>query len=395
MNKKDKLSPKLRFPEFVNEGEWKLKMLGNEDISHFVNKKIGVEKLTVDSYISTENMLPDYTGVKKAVRLPLSGSFTKFLKGDILVSNIRPYLKKVWKADKNGGASNDVIVFRPGSEVTTDYLEFLLKNDAFINYVMKSAKGVKMPRGEKNAMLDYSVCIPARAEQQKIASFLSSLDEVITAHTQKLEAFKEHKKGLMQNLFPQEGEMVPKKRFPEFLAHSSWKKKSLGEVCKMQAGKFINASEIKSNLTEGHFPCYGGNGLRGFTNSFTHTGTYSLIGRQGALCGNVILASGQFHATEHAIVVTPESDTDKNWLFYVLEFLNLNVYATGQAQPGLSVATLEKLELSAPSDPKEQKKIAYCLMSIDALIIAEEEVLEQLKLHKKGLMQRLFPKTDQ
>jgi type I restriction enzyme S subunit len=194
--------PKLRFKEFEKDGEWLEKCLGDEDVSFFVNEKVSVNKLNVESYISTENMLPDFSGVSNASKLPSAGNFTQYKSGDILISNIRPYLKKVWKSDRTGGASNDVNVFRSGSEVLCDFLEFILKNEAFINYIMESAKGVKMPRGDKDSMKKYIVFIPSKAEQQKIANFLSSIDHEIAAQTQKIEALKEHKKGLMQGLFP-------------------------------------------------------------------------------------------------------------------------------------------------------------------------------------------------
>lgn len=188
-----------------------------------------------------------------------------------------------------------------------------------------------------------------------------------------------------------ENKLVPALRFPEFVNEGEWEKKELGEVCKMQAGKFVSASEIKEKISEGLFPCYGGNGLRGYTKTFTHSGVHSLIGRQGALCGNITLAKDIFHATEHAVVVTPENDIDTSWLFYVLVLLNLNQYATGQAQPGLSVSNLEKLKLKLPTNTKEQQKIAACLSSLDELITAHGEKLALLKDHKKGLMQNLFP----
>lgn len=194
--------PKYRFPEFEKDGEWGEKRLGDEEVSFFVKSKIDSQKLNLENYFSTDNMLSDYGGVTNATKLPTTGRVTKFIKGDILISNIRPYLKKVWKSDRNGGASNDVMVFRAGSDVTSDFLETILKNDAFINYVMQSAKGVKMPRGDKDSMLKYSIRVPEYKEQQKIASCLSAVDELITAQADKIEQLQQHKKGLMQGLFP-------------------------------------------------------------------------------------------------------------------------------------------------------------------------------------------------
>ncbi|MEN6502842.1 MAG: restriction endonuclease subunit S, partial [Tenuifilaceae bacterium] len=142
-------------------------------------------------------------GVTLASKLPSSGNFTKYQKGDILISNIRPYLKKVWFADKNGACSNDVIVIRGKSLVLDIFLSFLLRNDDFINYIMKSAEGVKMPRGDKDSIKEYLISFPKeKSEQQKIADTLSSIDDLINAQSQKIETLKLHKKGLLQGLFP-------------------------------------------------------------------------------------------------------------------------------------------------------------------------------------------------
>ena len=190
--------PRLRFPGF--EGEWEEKKLG--EVCNVVDDKCDIGSLTIVTYISTENMLQDFEGVKIASKLPNSGSFTQFNKGDILFSNIRPYLKKVWQAVFDGAASNDVIVFRTLDGYDRLFVSQVIKSDRFIAHSMSGAKGVKMPRGDKKMMLDYLFSIPSLPEQQKIASCLSSLDEGIAAQQEKVEALKEHKKGLMQKLFP-------------------------------------------------------------------------------------------------------------------------------------------------------------------------------------------------
>ncbi|MBN6742562.1 restriction endonuclease subunit S [Acidithiobacillus sp. MC6.1] len=186
--------------------------------------------------------------------------------------------------------------------------------------------------------------------------------------------------------------LVPRLRFPEFRDAGEWKAKLLGAVCEMQAGKFVAASEISEKQADGLYPCFGGNGLRGYTKMFNQTGRYSLIGRQGALCGNVNFVEGNFYATEHAVVTIPKLGNNTDWLFYNLCLLNLNQFATGQAQPGLSIDVLEKVNCATPKDEKEQQKIADCLSSLDDLITAEAKKLNALKTHKKGLMQQLFPR---
>jgi type I restriction enzyme S subunit len=193
--------PKYRFKEFEKDGEWVEKTLG--EVAKFVNEKTSLENLSINNYISTENLLPEYAGVVSASKLPASGNFTKYKEEDILISNIRPYLKKVWYSDKQGGCSNDVFVVRAKSEINKVFLSFLLKNDDFINYVMIGAKGVKMPRGDKDLISKHPISFPNnKPEQQKIASCLSSLDALITAQTERIEQLKLHKKGLMQGLFP-------------------------------------------------------------------------------------------------------------------------------------------------------------------------------------------------
>ncbi len=184
---------------------------------------------------------------------------------------------------------------------------------------------------------------------------------------------------------------LPALRFPEFKGDGEWEEKRLGEVAEMKAGKYVKASEIYTKFVDGLYPCYGGNGLRGYTKSYTHLGKYSLIGRQGALCGNVTFVQGKFHATEHAVVVSVERNIDAICFFYILDKLNLNQYATGLAQPGLSVNNLEEIKIMIPKSKAEQQKIASFLSGLDELIAAHRQKLELLKRHKKGLLQQLFP----
>jgi type I restriction enzyme S subunit len=198
--------PRLRFPEFQDAGEWEAEELG--EVAEFVNERIPLEQVELPNYVSTENILPDYSGVAKASKLPPAGSVTRFRRNDTLVSNIRPYLKKVWLSNKEGGASNDIIVIRAKHKLLPQYFSFLLKNDSFIDYVMKGARGVKMPRGDIFSMKEYPTPYPSKPEQQKIAECLTCFDELVAAQTQKLDALKIHKKGLMQQLFPSPGEIL-------------------------------------------------------------------------------------------------------------------------------------------------------------------------------------------
>lgn len=129
--------------------------------------------------------------------------------------------------------------------------------------------------------------------------------------------------------------------------------KTMSDFFDMKAGQSITAENIIATYDLELFPCYGGNGLRGYVTHYTHEGHYCLIGRQGALCGNVNLTDGKFFATEHAIVVTPKISINTYWLFFALSEMNLNRFARGVAQPGLSVKQLETIPFSIP--PTEEQ----------------------------------------
>lgn len=149
------------------------------DISYFVNEKINIEELNDSTYISTENMLPDKGGVTKSSGLPNANYTQCFSEGDILLSNIRPYFKKIWYATFNGGCSNDVLVLRAKSNVCSKFLYYVLSDDKFFEYDTATSKGTKMPRGDKVAIMKYSVPQYDLPTQEKIARVLSSLDDKI------------------------------------------------------------------------------------------------------------------------------------------------------------------------------------------------------------------------
>ena len=154
------------------------------DICYYAKGKIDVALLDENTYISTENMIPNKGGITSASSLPTVDQTQFFSVGDVLVSNIRPYFKKIWLAEYNGGCSNDVLVFRAKDGVSNHFLYYVLSDDAFFNYSMATSKGTKMPRGDKMAIMKYEVPDFAYEEQERIAGILEALDKKIRLNTE-------------------------------------------------------------------------------------------------------------------------------------------------------------------------------------------------------------------
>ena len=149
------------------------------DIADYINEKINVSELDNKTYISTENMLPNRSGITEATTLPNTNLTSAFKVDDILVSNIRPYFKKIWHATFDGGCSNDVLIFRAKNKVDSKFLYYVLADDKFFDYSMSTAKGTKMPRGDKKSLMEYSVPDIDIEIQRKIAKVLSAIDDKI------------------------------------------------------------------------------------------------------------------------------------------------------------------------------------------------------------------------
>lgn len=194
----------MRFPEFT--GEWKRASL--REVTTFVKERIDADKLNRNNYVSTENMNPNFGGINQASSVPNNTNVIHYQKGDVLLSNIRPYLRKVWAASSDGGCSADVFVFRAKS-ISSSFLHYIMANDTFINYVMSGAKGVKMPRGDKEQILKYIFSTPNIEEQNKISHLLHLLDERIATQSKIIDKLQSLIKGLNDNIHKDiKGELV-------------------------------------------------------------------------------------------------------------------------------------------------------------------------------------------
>ena len=171
---------------------------------------------------------------------------------------------------------------------------------------------------------------------------------------------------------------------------NGWCFSTLGEVFTLQAGKNITAKDIKDTATELHpYKCYGGNGVRGFVALYNREGNFPIIGRQGALCGNINIAKEKFYATEHAVVVERYCDVDLMWAYYMLTALNLNQYATATAQPGLSVTVINDVCISLPPRKEQErisKEIGHWFALLDQIEQGKADLQTTIKLTKSKIL---------
>ena len=157
------------------KGQVEWKTLG--EVAEYVRERIAVDQLCAQTYVGVDNLLPNRAGKQDSNYLPTEGNAIAYQPNDILIGNIRPYLKKIWKADNEGGASADVLVIRRTTQLLVPgYLYHLLADDRFFSYDMQHAKGAKMPRGNKEKILDYVLPLPPLSEQRRIVEILDRFD---------------------------------------------------------------------------------------------------------------------------------------------------------------------------------------------------------------------------
>jgi type I restriction enzyme, S subunit len=256
------------------------------------------------------------------------------------------------------------------------------------------------------------------SEQQKIADCLSSLDELVSAHTQKLDTLKAHKKGLMQQLFPAEGETVPKLRFPEFLGSDDWNKGCIDDLANLVMGNAFKSADFvckglqlirMGNLYQGTLqlsrtPVYLPRSFEKEYSKFVVKPLDLLMSMTGTAgkedYGYVVQVpkgSSYFMLNQRVVKVIPKKECVKEFLLQLLKSDNFlkSLYSLpgGTKQANLSAAQVKGLITMFPT-PKEQQKIADCLSRLDELITAQKQKIESLKTHKKGLMQQLFPSAE-
>ena len=319
----------------------------------YAKGKVSVDTLSKRNYVSTENMMPNKGGIVDAGALPSAQYTQQYIKDDILVSNIRPYFKKIWMADDDGGCSNDVLVFRADRGCDSTFLYYILANDAFFNYASATSKGTKMPRGDKTAIMQYKVPCFNYETQLRIGKLLRSIDDRIAVNKKINDNLQQQLFSLYENMATaspclkeytlsnlcdfQEGYVNPPQTHPEYFD---------GEVKWLRAVD-INESfiiETSRTLTKAGFESAKKSALLFEPNTIaiSKSGT---IGRLGIIadymCGN------------RAVINIAPHDT--NMLAFIYCFLKSKQrefpdMAVGSVQKNLYVSLLELLSVSIPDN---------------------------------------------
>ncbi len=409
------LVPKLRFPEFREEEEW-MQKAGNSLFTQIKNRDpepgLPVLAITQEHGAIPRHMIDYHVSVtEKSIE-----SYKVVQVGDFIIS-LRSFQGGIEYSRFHGICSPAYVILRRRVKGRDEYFRHYLKTDGFIRILTKNLEGLR--DGKMISYAQFSellLPIPGHDEQQKIADCLSSLDELIAAQAQKVEALKTHKKGLMQQLFPREGETQPRRRFLEFQSAGEWEEMPFEELCDIKHGyafesKFFSNAGDYVLLTPGNFFEQGGYRDRGELQKY-FTGDIppgymlakddmlvAMTEQATGLLGSPILVpeSNKFLHNQRLGLVVKRPGVAWAQKFFCHIFNTQRVRkaihdtASGAKVRHTSPTKIGAVVVSVPSSLPEQHRIASCLSSLDALISVETKRLKALKTHKKGLTQQLFP----
>jgi type I restriction enzyme, S subunit len=395
--------PKLRFPEVWNAGEWSQNSL--DDVFKERTEKNHPEKQVLAA--TQDNGVIPYEQLERSIirdRKNLVG-YKLVLAGDFIIS-LRSFEGGFEYSDFEGIISPAYTVIYSSKRIDEQFFRFYFKRDSFIRCLQRglnnSARDGKSINYAQASSLQ--IQMPELNEQKIIAKCLSSFDELIAAYTQKLSALKAYKKGLMQQLFPAEGETVPRLRFPEFRDAPEWGETTLEEVVSFENGK-AHENNIMQNgkfiLVNSKFISTGGEVQKRTDDGFCLTSAEDVLMVMSDLPNGKALAkcffvdvNNQYTVNQRICKLSPQKVTGK-MLYYIIDrnpyYLDFD---DGVKQTNLRKEDVLGCPLLLPALP-EQEIITKALTSLDALISTQSAKLDALKQHKKALMQQLFPQAEE
>ncbi|HNP84033.1 MAG TPA: restriction endonuclease subunit S [Nitrospira sp.] len=390
---KPALVPKLRFPEFREAEGWKEE--GGNALFDQINDRnpepgLPVLAITQEHGAIPRHMIDYYVSVtEKSIE-----SYKVVRVGDFIIS-LRSFQGGIEYSRYHGICSPAYVILRRRVEGSDEYFKHYLKTNRFIRILTKNLEGLRDGKMVSYAQFsELLLPVASPAEQQKIAECLSSVDEVIAAQARKVDVLKTHKNGLMQKLFPREGETQPRLRFSEFQKDGEWEPKVLGDVVRsFKTGK-LDANAMVENGQYRFYTC-----AKDFyqIDHYAFDGEALLVAGNGAHLGYIHHYIGRFNAYQRTYVLQ-QFDANVVFLRCLLErYLpsRIQLEKKDGNTPYIVLSTLTEMPLVIPRNPDEQQRIASSLSSLDALISAETQKLEALKRHKRGLMQQLFPSPEE
>jgi type I restriction enzyme S subunit len=279
---------------------------------------------------------------------------------DVIFATTRPTQQRYCLIDEDYDgqvASTGYCILRAKQEmVLPKWILYWVSTFEFKNYLEENQSGSAYPAISDAKVKEFKIPLPCPNNPEKSLAIQAEIVRILDTFTELTAELTTRKKQYHyfrdQLLTFKEDEV-------------EWK--TLGELFKMRAGHHISANKIMDKVSNDHiYPCFGGNGIRGYVQAKSHNGEHLLIGRQGAYCGNVQRMKGEFYATEHAVVVTINDAVNLDWAFHLLTVMNLNQFASQSAQPGLAVGVLQNLKIPVPA-LKKQVHIASILDKFDTL----------------------------
>jgi type I restriction enzyme, S subunit len=378
------LMPKLRFPEFRDAGGWEERKIGD----FLSESRLPGSKGNVAKKLTVKLWGNGVFGKNEAIQGSINTQYFRRRSGQFIYSKL-DFLNQAFGVippNLDGFESTvDLPCFDIADGLDPVFLLEYVKRKDFYERLGEAADGSRKARRiHAETFESFSFALPAPAEQQKIANCLRSVDELIAAQARKVDALKTHKKGLMQQIFPREGETQPRLRFPEF--REQWIETKLDDLSSsVSSGR----DQIDS---DGIFDLYGSTSVIGKTKNASFKGERILVARVGANAGMLTKAKGAFGVTDNTLVVSLNPSINIEFLFHYLGNININKLIFGSGQPLITGSILKNLPILVPVDA-EQLRVSACLSSLDEMIVAQSCELEAIKTHKKGLMQQLFPSS--
>lgn len=359
---------------------------------NFSTTRVNSSELNEGNYISTENMLQDYQGIVDAKTVPEDVNVISFSCGDILISNIRPYLKKVWKATYNGGCSSDVFVLKANDNIESDYLHYVIANDKFINFVMSGAKGVKMPRGDKNQMKTYSLSLPQIQEQKKIGKMLSLLDERIATQNKIIEDLKRLKSAIIDYAINSlHCDFVKFGTLYEMAGEGGTPATSNAAYYDNGNIPFIKIDDLKQKYLIEHKDFITELGLK--KSSAWLIPTNSILYSNGATIGEISITTYPVCTKQGILGIVPKPIIDVEFLYYFMSSTYFHKAVSRIVTEGtMKTAYLKDINnIRCPIPTKEkQLDIAKMPSALNSKIDFEQSILKLFGLQKQYLLRQMF-----